>query len=415
MPSVQGVPMSLVQSALRRVTETLGAELGCPSELEPRWSELEWRLAPAVAAMHGVASLLARSLRWVGPNTWQQYLAAQHQHTRARQERLLQLVAQLGAGARERGLPVMALKGAALQARGLYALGERPMADLDLLIRSADLEAVATLLRTLGYRETGVTWKHRSFEPLVGTAYCALGEATDNPINIDVHVKVGERLPLELFDITDALGLEGGAPGVNYYRSTATLMLHVLAHMAGSMVSRAVRLIQLNDIARLCAVMRARDWHELSAIETPTRRLWWAYAPLQLTARYFPGAVPGEVLERAEHSCPSLLRRVSRRRTLSEVSYSHAFVDPLPGIAWARSGGEMLRYVVSRVHPDGEQLAKMRLMASTGPWASAPQWYAKSQLRRIGHWALSRPVRAETLLPVRAALGDKTLSAIAVD
>ena len=415
MPSVQGVPMKLVQSALRHVTETLGAELSRPSEVEPHWSELEWRLAPAVAAMHGVAALLAGVLRWRGPDPWQRYLAAQREHTHVRQQRVLRVLAELDESARARGLAVMALKGAALQALGLYTVGERPMADLDLLVRSEELDAIAALLRTLGYRETGVTWKHRSFEPLGAASYSTLGEATDNPINIDVHVRIAERLPLEAFDITAAVCAEDRAPGVTHYRSSAALMLHVLVHMAGSMVSRAVRLIQLNDVARLCAVMSAADWQELEGFETAARPLWWLYAPLQLTARYFPEDVPAEVLDRVERGCPRLLGHVSRRRHLSEVSYSHAFVDPLPGIAWARSGGEMLRYVLSRVHPDGEQLAKMRLMAGTGPWASAPHWYAKSQLRRIADWVLSRPVRAETLVPVRAALGDKTLSVFAAD
>ena len=75
--------------------------------------------------------------------------------------------------ARDAGLAAVALKGAALQAMGLYAAGERPMADIDLLVQSADLAAAARVLTALGYHEVGMTWKHRSFDPEHGSAHAA--------------------------------------------------------------------------------------------------------------------------------------------------------------------------------------------------------------------------------------------------
>jgi hypothetical protein len=49
---------------LRNITETLARELGHPSERAPGWSAFEWRVARAVAGLHGVSGLLSAQLRW---------------------------------------------------------------------------------------------------------------------------------------------------------------------------------------------------------------------------------------------------------------------------------------------------------------------------------------------------------------
>lgn len=134
------------------------------------------------------------------------------------------------------------------------------------------------------------------------------------------------------------------------------------------------------------------------------RRLWWAAPPLMLAARYFSEAVPERVRARLQESCPWLLRRVAHRRTLTDFSYSHLFMDPVPGIAWSRSAMQALQYLRSRVFPDKEQRAQMHVLSRTGPWSDEPQWHRQSQARRILQWLSSRPTRTESLQPVRAAL-----------
>jgi hypothetical protein len=394
----------VLQAALRKITETLANELAHPTDSVPEWSELEWRVARAVAAMHGVSPLLSSTLRWEGPPAWVQFLEEQRAHTLGRHARIVALLRLIDTRAREEGLAAVALKGAALQAIGLYAGGERPMADLDLLVRSEDLDAAARVLAALGYHDAGTTWKHRSFDPDHGDAHAVFGEHTDNPIKIDLHSKVAERLPLPETNISSLVFPQRLVPGVNGYPSLAALMLHVLAHAAGTMVHRGLRLIQLCDIARLTARMTSADWDEFIDYRGRDRQLWWAPAPLLLTAHYFPAAVPPEAIARLEPDCPRLLRKASRRRTLSDVSYSHVFIDPIPGILWTRSVGEMLRYIASRVRPGPEQLSQLSHLARTGPWASEPQWYDQSQARRILRWVTSRPTRTETMQPLRAAL-----------
>jgi hypothetical protein len=93
-------PLRAIASALRTTTETLAGELACPTDLPPHWSDLEWRVAPAAAAMHGVSALLSSALRWCGPQHWEQFLSEQRLHTVKRHFRILQVLDDLNTRAR---------------------------------------------------------------------------------------------------------------------------------------------------------------------------------------------------------------------------------------------------------------------------------------------------------------------------
>ena len=397
-------PIAVVQAALYHVTESLATWLGEPAAALPEWCELELRLAPAVAAIHGISPLLAAVRRWHGPPHWASFLAEQRQHTLLRQQRIAELLLRIDERSRGAGIAVVALKGAALQAAGVYAAGERPMADLDLLVRPADAETAVAVLLAMSYRDAGTTWKHQGFEPSNAEASALLGEHAENPIKIDLHQRISERLPLTRTELTDIVFPPHAQPGINAYPCAAALMVHVLAHAAGTMTHRGLRLIQLCDIARLARHMVAADWEDLLRMDGGNRRLWWAAPPLMLASRYFPDSIPRDVLAHLERRCPWMLRQAVRRRKLTDFSYSHLYIDPIPGVIWARSPLQALRYVGSRVFPNREQRAQMRVVAETGPWSAEPGWHRQSQARRILQWLSSRPTRTETLQPVRAAL-----------
>jgi hypothetical protein len=398
-------PLRTLQAVLHHVTESLAVSLAHSPSEPPRWSELEWRLAPAVAAIHGVSPLLAGALRWRGPAEWHAFLAEQREHTLLRQQRIAALLDQVDEHARSAGIVIVALKGAALHAAGIYAAGERPMADLDLLTHPVDVDSAVAALLALSYRDAGTTWKHRGFEPRSPARCPTLGEHAEDPIKIDLHHRIAEHLPLPVTDLTDIVYPRGGDPGVNPYPSLAALMTHVLAHTSGSMACRALRMIQLCDIARIAGRMAGADWETLAGLHGRGQRLWWAAAPLMLADRYFPDTIPRDVLSHLRRGCPRLLRTVAARRTLSEFSRSHLYIDPAPGILWARSGRQAIQYILSRIFPGEEQLAQMAVVAKTGPWAAEPRWHQQSQARRILQWLSSRPTRTDTLQPVRAALG----------
>jgi hypothetical protein len=393
-----------VQAALRKTTETLATELVRPCADAPQWSEFEWRVARAVATMHGVSPLLAGAVRWRGPAGWSQFLTEQRAHTACRQQRMSELLHLIDARARACGIALIGLKGAALHAIGLYAAGERPMADLDLLAREADLVRTARLLETLGFRETYATWKHRVFDPNEAHASAAFGEHADNAMKIELHTRIREILPLRAVDISEQMFAQQLRPGVNGYPSRAALMMHLLLHASGAMVFRALRLINLHDIARLAALMADRDWNELlHRGNTHDKSLWWAWPPLSLTAKYYR-CISERVLEPVGAGCPWFLRQACRRRSLTDVSFSHLWISAFPGIEWAQSIREMLAYAGRRLVPNAEVRAMREVIAATQPCAAEDPWARLPQGRRMLRWLIERQVRAETLRPVRMAL-----------
>ncbi|MFC4527455.1 nucleotidyltransferase family protein [Dyella halodurans] len=394
-------PLKIVKAGLRRTTEALAAELAQPGGTTPDWSDLEWQLATAAAAAHGVSPLLCRFSTWQKPE-WRRFLASQREHVEERHRRIADLLKRIDAGARTTGLAVVPLKGSALHALGLYAPGERPMADIDLLVREHDARPTIELLRELGYVESFAQWKHRVFKPAVGTPVAALGEHRDTPVNIELHTRIQERLPISAADITERIYPREPRPGLNDYPSSGALMSHLLLHTAGNICNRSLRLLHLHDISLLAMRMAASDWDVLwdkHAADAP----WWALPPLRLLARYYTNAVPEAVFERLERDCPPLLRTISRRQTLTQVSCSELWLHALPGIEWSRSFGEAGRYVRSRVRPSEEAIKERADMVRTQLWLQGQGWVKQNQGRRI-LTMLTRPVpRMDTMYVVRAA------------
>jgi hypothetical protein len=320
----------------------------------------------------------------------------------------LHLLGAINAIAHREGIPVVALKGAALHSAGFYVAGERPMGDIDLLIRSDDAKATARMLESCGYEVAYLSRRHQAFQPRVRDALSAirLGEHIDNPIKIEVHSKIAEQLPL--VDITKFLFTSGARGGISAYPSIAALMMHLLLHAAGNMRARALRHIQLHDIALLAARFRRDDWEELLETRPDGRELWWALAPLTLTSRYYPTTIPPTVLARLGVACPWLLGSMARRQRLADVSWSNIRIAAFPGIEWSRTPREVLAFVRSRIWPSREARSELKDGAGQVPGVSTLPWYGISHGARILRWVFSRPPRVQTLLSVRAALEQES-------
>jgi len=393
-----------VAAALRKTTESLARELVDPTNQAPSWTEFEWRIARAAAAMQGVSSLLRAGLRWQGPDSWHRFLDEQQHQSILRHLEIKRLLAEIDSLARCEGAAIVALKGAALYGNGIYAAGERPMADIDLLIREEDMRATARLLERCGYEAALASRRHVVFRPRISKGLTGhLGEHIDNPIKIELHTKLAEELPIETVDITRFV-LTHSTPGLNPYPSAASLMLHLLLHAANNMRARAVRLIQLHDIALLAPRLRADDWEELLAMRPHGQPLWWAFAPLCLIARYFPAAIPPALSVDRDTMCPWLLRNRARRQLLSDVSWSNLRIAAFPGLEWSRTPLQGLAFIKSRIWPTREARTELSESASHIPGAAAVPWYGISHGARILRWVFTHPPRVQTLLSVRAAL-----------
>ena len=396
-------PLGQIASALRHITESLSREFSFPAREPPLWGDFEWRIAQAVASMHGISSLLCTDLRWEGPQSWRSFLEEQREHTAGRHRKIVQLLDGIDSQARHEEIAFVALKGAALHKNGIYQIGERPMADVDLLVRGADANNMAGLLGRCGFECTFTTWRHHVFESRARNLPVGFGEHIDNPIRIELHTSIRDFLPVSEMDITRFVFPGAACAGLNDYPSVAALMMHLLLHAAGNMRAHALRYIQLHDIARLAARFVRSDWEALLSARPNGQPLWWAVPPLLLTARYFPAAIPAFVTARLGLECPWWLGKIARRQLLTDVSWSNIHAQALPGIEWSRTPLDALRFITGRIWPSPEARWELKHFAASHPGASEVPWYGISQAARILRWIFFNPPRVQTLLSVRAA------------
>ena len=190
-----------------------------------------------MASLHGISPLLASHLRWPGPPGWQQFLHEQRQHTVLRAARLQQSLQLIETHARAENVGFVALKGVALCELQMAQRGERPMSDLDVLVREDASAAMTRALVAAGLRQTNASWKEQVFVPVGSAQAGGFGEHADNPIKVDLHTRISERLPRQLVDISALIAPATLRIGLNPYASRAALMTHLLLrHAAGEMV-----------------------------------------------------------------------------------------------------------------------------------------------------------------------------------
>ena len=397
---------SELHPTLCKVTTRLASELASPTQNAPDWFDHEWAIARAVAAMHGISPLLSRRLIWQGPEAWTKFLRDQRAHTAARHSRLQSLLRSIGQKACEAGVAATPLKGAALHELGLYAAGDRPMADIDLLVRPADVERTTVLLTSLGFQQSAENWKERVFTSIDDSATAEVGEHAANGLKIELHERICEKLPWRLTDASEFVFPPQPHPGLNAYPSTASLMRHLLLHAAGSMAFQSLRILQLHDIALLAARMNESDWNEITTSPSRDVRMWWAFPPLELMTRYYESSVPQRVLAALRADCSHLLRALATRKSLIDVSYSYLWIKAFPGIEWSQTIPELLAFAASRVLPKATHMAQRERIAKTEAWAKQGQWSSMSQGRRILRWVTSRQTRPVTMHAIRAALAQ---------
>ncbi len=406
MSRVELPPFDVLQGALTLTTERLARELAAPDASPPEWNDFEWAVARAVATLHGISGLLANRLRWRGPVDWRDFLDDQLEHSCAREVAIRDLLARLDAATRERGIAAVALKGSALLGLDLYRPGERPMGDIDLLVSPGGLPSTELALRAAGFEQSFAVERHVVFRPTRTASQAGrdFGEHVANPLKIEVHMRIAESLPVNTVDITERLTPEAPAPGINPYRDPAALMRHLLLHAAGNMRAHALRFLQLQDIALLAGRFDSAAWHTLVEPDASGEPPWWMLPPLTATANYFGAVIPRTVLASLRRDCPSGLLRAARTAGLTAVSWSNLRVHAFPGIGWARSPLEALRFIRSRVWPTRAARECLRHAVETAPAMGRIPWYQVPHAMRILRWVVGRPPRVQTANAVYEAL-----------
>jgi hypothetical protein len=278
------------------------------------------------------------------------------------------------------------------------------MGDIDLLVRPADVPAIDAVMRELDYVQSSVVERHTTYEPRVKAEVGAIGEHVSNPVTIEIHTLIAETLPVRKVDLTTQMMPALLTPGVNAYPSLAALWLHLVLHAAGNVKAHALRQIQLHDIAALSSRLTGPEWEALLTLARRGDPLWWAYPPVSLAVRYHPCAIPPDVMRALRRACPLLLRNQTDRQDLTELSWSNLSISALPGIAWARTPAEALRYLRSRALPSDDTRKAIRAALDRLPHMQKIPWYQQSHAKRIVRFLTSRPPRVQTLMSVTAAL-----------
>lgn len=258
-------------------------------DLSPQaWNELF-----ALARQHNVAPLLQRALRASGalgelPNDIRRRLEEERRATALDNLRNYGQFQRIARALRERGVPVIALKGLHLAELVYRDISLRPMSDLDLLVPHSQLEsAVAALLALEFDLNRGLSSGYD-----VGLSHRRLG------ILVEVHWTLAQPAepytpPIE--DIWRSAEPARLGDADAQVMSPEFLLLHVCAHLAYHHLF-SFDLRSLCDIAEIVHAYPALDW---AAVVDRGRRHGWGRgvaAALRLARDHLGADVPAESL-----------------------------------------------------------------------------------------------------------------------
>lgn len=248
-------------------------------------------------------------------------LLAEHlEHARRRAARFeTALLAILDRSARD-GIAIACLKG--LHTGHVYfpEPAARAGADIDLLVRPADLERLARVLADLGFVETRRIRHPFEVEWRAGDAPRHVRSLTldhaDNPWAVDVHTSLerfyfrGLRCEIPWSPAT-SLGtfqVAGrAAAGLRQPLLAAHLALHSSHDLHGLQL---IRLVELALVCRRDSASGDLSRTALEAVLTAAGAWRFVYPAFALTAHLAPGSIPAELVERAAAAASARARRV---------------------------------------------------------------------------------------------------------
>jgi hypothetical protein len=315
---------------------------------------------------------------------------------------------------------VMPLKGVALL-RLLYDdVGLRPMSDIDLLADRESLVGVQAAIEEAGFILAARSDREISYVYPPNRIVSWIGEHPDNPIKLELHLRVANRLRHENYDITSVVAGSGIAV-CRGYPDRATLMLHLLHHAAAHMSECSLRFISLYDIHLVAQQSSEHDWRTLHDLLRMHNCLWWAYGPLALLQRYFPRDLPEWLINTTRAAAPARLRRAAARWTITSISFcnlSSRYV--LQRLVWIQTNRHLMRYCVSylgaKMFSFVDRLSTVRIRKATDQddvWGLYPKVHEprRQYLRRLFDVLSSNTYRWGAAEQFHSSIADLNLTA----
>ena len=291
-----------------------------------------------------------------------------------------------------RSLTPILLKGAYLSGAVYPGAGLRPMNDLDLLFRPADLPAAVQALTALGYGaktrlpEAGArVTKHTSTYRRAGEA-----AATPNPYlspaagrTVEPHRSLEESWYGLRVDITPGVWERSREVTVSGRPARALSpednLLHVAVHLVFHLIMGYPSLVQLMDL-RFAADRWAGelDWPCFQALATAAGAAPYAYGALRLAHHTLAAPIPVPMLTSLAAECPAALRAQAERLTLADVvrrtqrapviklrqRLAHGLAERLEVARWAPTLGakwQVWRTALDVAHTDTGRLIAQRI------------------------------------------------------
>ena len=301
------------RSMFHHVCEVLAGWLRGPVALDPDLSDHGWKALLTAARVHGIGPRLAAILEdatWV-PVEIAKWIELEAELNRQRVGLLRSEGAEILGAAANRNIDVLPLKGLALaghisrlsalptESGVTCRLEQRPMADLDLLVRPAHAAALHQTLIELGYRRMVSKAKHDEYLPHTGRHVASREhEHPDNPRPVEVHRLCGESFAGTRCDLTDGIwssarfvafgDFEVPVPGVR------TVWTHLLLHASWQWWFGGGRMVQLLDLVELLPAIP----DPAAAIAEIDPRI--ALLALSPTDRLLPKRLPAGLIEDLE-------------------------------------------------------------------------------------------------------------------
>lgn len=258
-----------------------------------------------------------------------------------------------------RGVPVMLLKGSAIGALTDPSFRERPMNDLDVLVRRADVDRACGALREAAWQDNAdpllgeLLKDHRHLPPFT--------DAAVPDLRLELHVAL--MPPGDVFAIDDEEFWREAQPAPAPFEgalvpSAEHLLLHACTHFAWSHAMRfgAWRTMRL---ANALVSTGRLDWERFVALVARAGAGSSCYWTLRLARRLAGVEVPAAVLDRLATPRRAWLREALERSFIAEIVSGEG--PPSPSLRLSRFLW-LVAIRPGRAHADG------------GQWDHDPRW-----------------------------------------
>ena len=344
--------------------------------------------APAPLSRPGVASVLGQATS-AEPESMTPDAA---RRMGIRNGRMMRVLDRIASKFEEASVPLLALKGAALNLTVYGRADQRPMDDLDLLVREEDVGRACALLEGMEgvrgdslVREDFFPRLHYEIEYAVGHIY---------PVRVDLHVRPFRPLRYSRVVPTDAFWASARRMRINQgtilVPSDEDMLIHLATHAA---IHACERRMWLTDLRLWVEQHRDRmDWSRLVNTAGRWRLALPVHQALERAEGQFGSFLPAEVLPGLKKERTSWCDRLALRQAPRDAARPamHVLVNAITTPGWMFVLGYLRRVLI----PDSSHMADWYAGRHCGwlPFAHLCRWMRPITSRIPKTWKWFRKI-----------------------